>query len=335
MAAPRSLCSVLTNSSKSESFTAQAADPFVSGRIKAFKRLSGSLYSLISEYAQGHAPHALLLSGPFGVGKSTLSLLLTMALLCEAEEKPCGMCPGCRGVRSGSHTNVITLKALPGSRTVKVEQARDLISSLSSYPFSRGMRVVKMELVDTFTPAAQNALLKAVEEPDDATCFILTSIQEKAVLPTIRSRCRHVRLPVWPPDMVEELMRAHGIPEHEAQDLSALCGGSPGKALQIREDEGFLAVRKAADASIFSIRDIYGFPAASALLKDVRDSADLLLDYAENAALRSIDRVNPDNENTLRARRILEAVLISRKRRASNLSWQAVADEILLNILEE
>jgi len=311
------------------------ADPFVAGRIGVFQRLSGPLYSLISEYAQGHAPHALMLTGPFGVGKATLSLLLTMALLCEAKEKPCGVCPGCRGVKSGSHTNLITLKALPGSRTVKVEQARELISSLSSYPFSRGIRVVRMELMDTFTPAAQNALLKAVEEPDESTCFILTAIQEKAVLPTIRSRCRQVRLPLWPPDMVEELLISRGIPEQEAQDLSALCGGSPGKALQIREDEMFWTVRNAADGSIFSIRDIRGFPAASALLKDVRDSADLLLDYAENAALKSIDRGNPDNENTLRARRILEAVLFSRKLRASNISWQAAADEILLNILEE
>ncbi len=276
-----------------------------------------------------------MLSGPFGVGKSTLSRLLCMALLCEDEDKPCGDCPGCRRVRDGSHTNLITLSTLTGSKTVKVEQARGLISSLSSHPFSAGARVVLMASMDVFTAAAQNALLKAVEEPDGATRFILTAVHEKAVLPTIRSRCRHVRLPLWPRDMLEEWLHGRGIPEQEARELSALCGGSPGKALQIREDEGFWAVRKAAEESIFAIRDVFGFPAASALLRDQRDNADLLLDYAENAAIRSIDAEDPGNERTKRARRILEAVLTARKHRGSNVSWQAAADEILLSILEE
>lgn len=325
----------MTNSSSCNSLTAAAAGNSAESQIRAFKRLSDPLHSLILEYAKGRAPHALMLSGPFGVGKATLARLLCMALLCVSADRPCGDCPGCRRAGDGSHVNLITLRALPGSRTVKVEQARDLTASLAGHPFSTGPRVVVMESVDIFTPAAQNALLKAVEEPDEATFFILTAVQEKAVLPTIRSRCRHVRMPLWPQNMIEEWLIARGVPSPEAPELAALCGGSPGKAMQIRDDEGFWAVRKAAEQSIFAVRDVHGFPAASAILKDQRDRADLLLDYAENAAMRSIDPKVPDNEKTIRARRILEAVLTARKHRASNVSWQAAADEILLSSLEE
>ena len=311
------------------------ADSVSNDQISLLKQLSGSLHGLVLEYARGHAPHALMLTGVFGVGKRTLSGLLSMTLLCEKEGKPCGECPGCRRVASSAHPNLLTLRAQAGQKTVKVEQARELLSLLSSYPFSPGHRVVLLEMADTFTPAAQNALLKEIEEPDAATFFILTAIQEKAVLPTIRSRCRCVQVPSWPEPLLIRLLKSHGISEDEARSLSTLCGGSPGKALRIKDDPQFWAAKKAADAGILDITSLSSFPAASKLLKDSRDSADLLLDYAESAALRDISASNPMNGGTKRARKLLEAVLTARKMRASNVSWQAVADELLFTILED
>lgn len=295
-----------------------------------FARLSDSLPLLLTQYANSQAPHALMLSGPFGVGKSTFARLLAQTLLCEASDKPCGVCVACAKVRTDNHTNLLLVQAQEKQKTVKVEQARALLSSLASYPFGAGARVVLLQLVDSFTPQAQNALLKAIEEPDANTYFLLTCENESAVLSTIRSRCRMQRLPHWEEDLVVEVLLSKGVPRNEAADLARLGGGSPGSAMQIRQDPAFWQVKTLVDETILSLRTLSDFPAFSTRLRDQRDRADQVLDYVEQTALlRQQVRGQPSS------RVLLEGVLRARRQLASNVSWQAVIDSLLLYILEE
>jgi DNA polymerase-3 subunit delta' len=300
----------------------------------AFFSGNGILPGLVREYALGRAPQALVLSGPFGVGKTIMANLLAMSLFCEREEKPCGQCAKCRQAERRGHANLISLSLPDKGKTVKVEQARALLAQLSSYPFLPGPRLVMLNDIDTFTPAAQNALLKVIEEPDASTFFLLTATGEKAVLPTIRSRCRGVRLPVWPESLIAKLLIMRGIPEAEAEELAVLSGGSPGMALRIRDDAAFWAVKRLADENIISLKQDSGLPAASRALKDARDHADMLLDYTEGAALHLLQS-DPYSPSSLRARKLLEALIQARQHRASNVSWQAISDKILLTMLEE
>ena len=295
---------------------------------------NGILPSLVREYASGRAPHALMLSGPFGVGKSTLATLLSMALLCEGEDKPCGTCAACRQTERMSHANLLLLTPNDKQKSVKVEQARTLLAQLSSYPFLPGPRLVLLSGIEVFTPAAQNALLKVIEEPDAATYFLLTTSVEKSVLPTIRSRCRMFRLPIWPEPLITKLLMERGIKEAEALNLAELSAGSPGMALRIMDDAGFWTVKRLADENILSLREYSSFPAASRALKDAKDQADMLLDYTEGAALHLL-RNEPDAPTSLRVRKLLEALFQARIYRSSNVSWQAVSDKILLTMLEE
>jgi DNA polymerase III delta' subunit len=300
-----------------------------------FSKLSAVFPALIEQYAVQKAPHALLLTGQVGVGKATLAVLLSQALLCENAEKPCGKCPGCLKARSRSHTNLLVVKAAENQRSVKVEQARALLASLSTYPFSTGPRVVLLEQVDSFTPQAQNALLKALEEPDSATYFLLTCVNLRAVLTTIRSRCQTLYIPPWPDEMVSLLLMDQEIPADEAAQLSGFSGGSPGKALQIRNDPAFWSVKTLADESILALENISQLPSFSRKLRDVKDKADMLLDYLEDAALRQIKRNAQQNKYGKQARSMLEGVLAARRHQASNLSWQAIVDCLLLKILED
>lgn len=312
------------------------ADSQVTARQTAvFSKLSAAFPALIEQYAVHKAPHALLLTGQVGVGKATLAVLLSQALLCENAEKPCGECPGCQKARNQSHTNLLVVKAAENQRSVKVEQARTLLANLSTYPFSAGPRAVLLEQVDTFTPQAQNALLKALEEPDSATFFLLTCENLRAVLTTIRSRCQTFYIPPWPVELVSLLLTDQGIPADEAGQLSGFSGGSPGNALQIRNDPAFWSVKTLVDESILVLDHIRQLPAVSRKLRDAKDKADLLLDYVEDAALRQIKRNALQNLPDKRAQSMLEGVLAARRHQASNLSWQAIVDCLLLKILED
>ncbi len=303
-------------------------------QLAFFEQLSDNIPRLISQYASLKAPHALMLSGPFGVGKATLAQLLAQTLLCESQDKPCGVCPGCVKVIANNHVNILEVKAQDRARTVKVEQARDLLDSLATYPFSAGPRVVILHLVDTFTPQAQNALLKAVEEPDPATFFILTCANEEGVLLTIRSRAQTFRLPPWEEDQIEKALTTSGMPAREAANLAPLAFGSPGRAQRIAKDNSFFTTKRLVDETILSFTHLSLLPAFSKRFKDTRDRADQILDYT----LLSAGRLLKDPEspkNTAKAHALMEGVFKARRMQASNLSWQAIIDGLLIESLEE
>lgn len=300
-----------------------------------FEALSPSLTALIQLYSAHKAPHALMLSGQFGVGKRTLAGVLAQALLCEADEKPCGVCRACKKTMDQTHPNLLMVRAADKQRSVKVEQARALQDRLSTYAFSAGARVVLLEQMDIFTPQAQNALLKVIEEPDANTFFLLTCENEHAVLTTIRSRCQMLRIPSWPAALLEKQLTESGFPADDARSLAVLSGGSPGSAHAMRGDKQFWDMKELVDDAVLSLKDNNGLPHSSSRLKNLRDQADAILDYIENAAMRLIDENPQDQTTATKARSLLEAVLTARKHQASNLSWQAIIDHLLLKILED
>ena len=304
------------------------------GPTAYFEALSPSLASLTSQYAAGNAPHALMISGQFGIGKKTLAQLLAQALLCEHAAKPCGSCMSCTKIQDQTHTNLLVVRTLDKQRTVKVEQARALLSSLMIYPFSAGPRVVLLLRMDVFTPQAQNALLKAIEEPDPATFFLVTCENEDAVLTTIRSRCQMLRLPPWPDVLITRRLTDQGITAQEAASLTAQSGGSIGKALAIRNDTGFWDLKETADKYILGLSDLSQLPQASAALRNLKDAADDLFHYLENAAAR-LTNSPYDKGRGIMARSLLEGVITARKHQNSNLSWQAIVDHLLMKILED
>lgn len=304
--------------------------------------MSVSLASLAARYQSGSVPQALILSGPFGVGKKTLAILLCMCLFCREESSPCGTCRACKRIEAETHPNLLIIRAKPGEKSIKIDQVRDILAQLKAYPLEKGRRAVLLEDFDLFTVPAQNALLKAIEEPDDATVYLLTAENEKAVLPTILSRCHLQRMTAWPDSMLNAFLTGRGLGEHEAASLTALASGSPGTALLLQSDEDFWQLKSKADSAINSLEQTADLVSASDQLKDFRFDADQLLDYLETKAHADFSEASQQSadadairERSRKHRAMLEALFLARRQRASNVTWQGITDQLLLNLTEE
>ena len=134
--------------------------------------------------------HAWLFTGPAGSGRSNAAVAFAAALVCPTGG--CNNCAECLSVTAGSHADVELIRT--EGLSIKVDEIRDLISRASWAPSVSNYRVVVIEDADRLTESAANALLKVIEEPGLRTVWLLCAPTLIDVLPTIRSRCRHLSL---------------------------------------------------------------------------------------------------------------------------------------------
>lgn len=195
----------------------------------------------IETMIRGQAPHAILLAGPDGVGKTTLALDLAAGLLCEADPdlRPCRSCRACRMVDHGGHPDLHRLGPVgPGRQVViggpdaRYRGIRDLITELSLLPVEGRARVAVVDGADRMNEDAQSALLKTLEEPPAGVVIILCADQETRLLPTVRSRCARVRLGLVGSRDIEMIVGDHDLADPPlAARLGRLAAGRPGLAL--------------------------------------------------------------------------------------------------------
>ena len=147
-----------------------------------------------------------------------------------------------------------------------------MIDALSRHSLEGGKRVILIENAERMTQQAQNCLLKTLEEAEEGTYFLLTCDKESALLPTIRSRCRVIRMQPWSRERIEKALTGRGIDASKAHALSLYCEGSLGRALQMQEESAYWQARDIVRRSFLSIQSMRDVPAAAQLLKDQRDS---------------------------------------------------------------
>ena len=134
--------------------------------------------------------HAWVFTGPPGSGRSSAAVAFAQALICA--NKGCGTCSDCNAAKTSGHPDVEIIRT--EGLSIKVEVVRELLTRVAWAPSMGGWRVIVMEDADRLTESAANALLKAIEEPGTRTVWLLCAPTLHDVLPTIRSRCRHLQL---------------------------------------------------------------------------------------------------------------------------------------------
>jgi DNA polymerase-3 subunit delta' len=184
---------------------------------------------------KGTIPHALLFIGIEGVGKQTAAMAMAMACNCMAikpKHNPCGCCKSCRKIESDNHPDIILLK--PSGPFIRIGQIRDLCGTLAMKPYEARLRVVIISDAQAMNPSAGNALLKVLEEPPDRTILILTALQTSDLLPTIVSRCQHIRFnPVSQKNLESLLIQRHGANPDQAKIIAIMANGSVSKAVSM------------------------------------------------------------------------------------------------------
>jgi DNA polymerase-3 subunit delta' len=205
------------------------------------------LLDLLSRSIAGESlPPSLLFAGPAGIGKYLTALSVAQALNCTNREglglratgsiDACGTCAACSRIARGVHPDVLFVT--PGDNgSIKIDQVRDVVDRAQYRPFEGRRRVVIIDEADALVSAAQNALLKTLEEPTPSSVFILVTARPDMLLPTVLSRCPQLRFrPLSAGDIAAALM-ARGATETEARAVAANADGSLGHALQASAGE--------------------------------------------------------------------------------------------------
>jgi DNA polymerase-3 subunit delta' len=189
-------------------------------------------------------PHALLMVGRPGIGKSLLASSFAQALLCDTPAKhglPCGTCQACNWFLQGNHPDFRILqpesmapeaadeapakKEKKKSEQIRIEQVRATEGFLAVGTHRGGARIILIDPAEAMNPAAQSALLKNLEEPPPGTLYLLVSSRPQRLLPTIRSRCMVV--PVAAPAHAEALKWLESEGVGDAAEALAAAAGAP------------------------------------------------------------------------------------------------------------
>ena len=139
--------------------------------------------------------HAYLVTGGNGDSRADLVRRLTAAYLCEGERPPCGGCRACRKAAAGTHPDVFHTAPAPDKQEIAVDQIRALRADAYIRPNEGRRKVYVIAPADAMNPAAQNALLKVLEEGPAYAAFLLDAAQPGRLLDTVRPRCELLALP--------------------------------------------------------------------------------------------------------------------------------------------
>jgi DNA polymerase-3 subunit delta' len=227
--------------------------------------------------------HSWLFTGPAGSGRSNAAIAFAAGLLCE--KGGCGTCINCTTTIDGSHADIELVRT--EGLSIKVDEVRELITRTSWSPSVGNYRLVVIEDADRLTEPAANALLKVIEEPGARTVWLLCAPTLTDVIPTIRSRCRHLTLRTPSIKAVTQLLiERDGIDPKMAKFAANAAQGHIGRAKYLATNEEARKTREKILRIPFTIKDLASaFEAANTLVElaksqalaesEIRDEAEL------------------------------------------------------------
>lgn len=190
--------------------------------------------------------HAYLLCGEKGMGKKTLADRFAMLLQCEnSDEEPCGECKSCKQAL-GKNNPDIKWVYHEKPNTISVEEVREqLVNDIAIKPYSSKYKIYIIDESEKMSDAAQNAILKTIEEPPEYGIIILLTENREMMLETIKSRCVLLDAkPVLKSEFKEFMQRKMKVPDYDIDSMYEFSGGNIGKAISMTEQETYSAMRE-------------------------------------------------------------------------------------------
>ncbi|GAC1386315.1 MAG: DNA polymerase III subunit delta' [Marmoricola sp.] len=239
----------------------------------------------LQDAVAGRMTHAWLFCGPPGSGRSNAALAFATALQCEFGG--CGECHSCHQAAIGGHPDIVLTRT--EKLSIGVDEVRDLVRRSALAPAGRRWQIMVIEDADRLTDQAANALLKAIEEPNPRTVWLLCAPTVEDVLPTIRSRTRLMVLSTPSvPDVVDFLVRDGADPK-VADYAARVSLGHIGRARGLARDADSRARRDEVVAIPARLKDLGACMSAASQLNDVAkleaDAQSAKLDERERAEL--------------------------------------------------
>jgi len=211
------------------------------GQEHIIEILQGAVAASRTREESQEMTHAWVFTGPPGSGRSSAAVAFAQALICS--NNGCGICSDCNAAKTSGHPDVEIIRT--EGLSIKVEEVRELLTRVAWAPSMGGWRVVVMEDADRLTESAANALLKAIEEPGARTVWLLCAPTLHDVLPTIRSRCRHLQLRTPSLEAVTKvLINRDNIAPGMADFAARVSQGHIGRAKYLATNESVRSNRK-------------------------------------------------------------------------------------------
>ena len=288
-------------------------NPLLLGHAPAERRL-------IAAHGSGRLPHAWLIAGPNGIGKATLAFRFARWLLSRGDDVDDGpslfAAPSAppsdslfldpedrifRMVASGGHPGVLTIeRGINPQRKrryseIRVDDVRKLADFMHLTTAQGGWRVVVVDSADEMNRNAANAILKLLEEPPKRAVILLVSHAPGGLLPTIRSRCRMLRLEPLAVEIVVDLLQRFlpELPPDTALPIAVLAEGSIGRALMLADQNGLATVAAILEVlrdapridrrKLAKLADQWARPAKEGEADPFDNGAELLLWWAQRA----------------------------------------------------
>jgi DNA polymerase-3 subunit delta' len=272
-------------------------------------------------------PHAILLTGPEGGGKSHFARAFAHGLLCEQPQEKglaCGHCSACHLLAAESHPDLKKIEPEAVGKAIKVDTIREFLSKEYLSSQMGGHKIWIISPAHAMNAASANALLKTLEEPTTGSLMILISANPLLLPATIRSRCQAMRFPL--PGTKDALAWLTQQGEADWPSLLAMAAGSPLKALNLATEEAFQE-RQTITTQAFELLSGKADPIMTAKAWSEEDAdrlthslLSLLIDLGQLSQVPQAERLfNPNHRDQL----------MSLSRTRSARYWQQLISEVL------